>query len=83
MEQQDLNEEKKEIKNKAYHLYKEHGFKSGNDFVVWLEAERQMGEKSKSRRTGQMKNIIFSIVGILFVIAAILVMMMFKKTPPV
>jgi outer membrane protein OmpA-like peptidoglycan-associated protein len=82
MIQKDLNEENKEIKNKAYDLYKEHGFKNGNEFVDWLEAERQLGEKSRSKRNKQMKNIIYSIVGILFVIAVILVMMMFKETPP-
>jgi outer membrane protein OmpA-like peptidoglycan-associated protein len=83
MIQKDLNEENREIRSKAYDLYKEHGFKSGNEFVDWLEAEKQVGQKFRSKRHRQMKNIIFSIVGILFVIAAILLMMMFKKTPPV
>ena len=81
MIQKDLNEEQKEIKNKAYDLYKEYGFKDGNDFVVWLEAEKQMGNKSRAKRNKQMKNILSSIVGILFVIVLVLLMMLFKKNP--
>ncbi len=83
MIQKDLNEENKEIKSKAYDLYKKHGFKDGNDFVDWLEAERQIGEQSRSKRNKQMKNILFTIVGILCVIVAILLIMLFKKNPQV
>jgi outer membrane protein OmpA-like peptidoglycan-associated protein len=83
MIQKDLNEENKEIKSKAYDLYKKHGFKDGNDFVDWLEAERQMGEQSRSKRNKQMKNILFTIVGILCVIVAILLITLFKKNPQV
>lgn len=81
MIQKDLNEENKEIKRKAYDLYKEHGFKDGNDFVDWLEAERQTGERSRSKRNKQMKNILYTIVGILCVVVAILLIMLFKKNP--
>jgi outer membrane protein OmpA-like peptidoglycan-associated protein len=83
MLQKDMNEENKEIKSKAYDLYKKHGFKNGNDFVDWLEAERQAGEHSRSKRNRQVKNILFTIVGILCVIVAILLIMLFKKNPPV
>jgi len=83
MLQKDMNEENKEIKSKAYELYQEHGFKDGNDFVDWLEAERQMGKQSRSKRTKQMKNLLFIIVGILCVIVAILLIMLFKKNPRV
>jgi outer membrane protein OmpA-like peptidoglycan-associated protein len=83
MTPKELSEENKEIKNKAYALYKEHGFKDGNDFVVWLEAERQSGEKSRAKRNKQMKNILSTIVGILCVIVVILLMMLFKKNPQV
>ncbi len=41
MIQKELNEENKEIMSKAYELYEQHGFKDGNAFVDWLEAERQ------------------------------------------
>jgi hypothetical protein len=54
MVQKDLNEE---IKRKAYDLYKEHGFKDGNDFIDWLEAERQIGEQSKSKPKKRKKSI--------------------------
>jgi outer membrane protein OmpA-like peptidoglycan-associated protein len=83
MIQKDLNEENKEIKSKAYDLYKKHGFKDGNDFVDWLEAERQIGEKSRSKRGKQMRNILSTIVGILCIIVAILLITLFKKNPPV
>jgi outer membrane protein OmpA-like peptidoglycan-associated protein len=78
-----LDEEDKEIKNKAYELYKEHGFKDGNDFVDWLEAEKQLGNKSRAKRNKQIKNILSSIVGILCLIVLVLLMMLFKKNPQV
>ncbi len=65
----------------AYELYQEHGFKDGNDFVDWLEAEKQLGEQSRLKRNKQMKNILFTIVGILCAIVAILLIMLFKKNP--
>jgi outer membrane protein OmpA-like peptidoglycan-associated protein/uncharacterized protein YegP (UPF0339 family) len=83
MIQKDLDEEDKEIKHKAYELYKEHGFKDGNDFVDWLEAEKQLGNKSRAKRNKQIKNILSSIVGILCLIVLVLLMMLFKKNPPV
>ncbi len=83
MTQKELSEEHKEIKRKAYELYKEHGFKDGNDFIAWLETERQAGIKSRSKRDRQMKSILSTIVGILCVIVVILLMMLFKKSPPV
>jgi outer membrane protein OmpA-like peptidoglycan-associated protein len=83
MIQKDLNDENKEIRSKAYELYKKHGFKDGNDFVDWLEAEKQLGEKSRSKRNRRMRNILFTIVGLLCVIVAILLIMLFTKTPQV
>jgi outer membrane protein OmpA-like peptidoglycan-associated protein len=50
MIQQELNEENKEIRSKAYELYVKHGFKDGNDFVDWLEAEKQSEEQSRLER---------------------------------
>jgi outer membrane protein OmpA-like peptidoglycan-associated protein len=78
MKQKELNEENKEITSKAYELYEKHGFKDGNDFVDWLEAERQMGTRSRSLRRKQMQNILYAIVGLLCVIVAILLIMLFK-----
>ena len=83
MIQKELNEENKEIKSKAYELYEKHGFKDGNDFVDWLEAERITGKKSRLRRNKQMKNLLFTIVAILCVIVAILLITLFKKNPQV
>jgi outer membrane protein OmpA-like peptidoglycan-associated protein len=81
MIQKDLNEENEEIKSKAYELYKKHGFKDGNDFVDWLEAEKQLGEQSRSKRSKRTRNILFTIVGLLCVIVAILLIMLFTRTP--
>ncbi len=81
MLQKELNEENKEIKSKAYELYEKHGFKDGNDFVDWLEAERQTGKRSRLQRNKQMKNILLTIVGMLCVIVAILLITLFKKSP--
>ena len=83
MIQKNLNDENKAIKDRAYELYKKHGFKDGNDFVDWLEAERQVGERTRSRRGKQIKGILFTIVGILCVIVAILLITLFKKATPV
>jgi len=90
MMQKELNEENKEIKSKAYELYEKHGFKDGNDFVDWLEAERQTkklegkrqtAKRSRSKKNKQMKNILLAIVGILCVIVVILLITLFKRSP--
>ena len=90
MLQKELNEENKEIKDKAYELYEQHGFKDGNDFVDWLEAERLTGKqevkkqpskRSRSTQNKQMKNVLLAIVGILCVIVVILLIMLFKRSP--
>ena len=39
MLQKELNKENKEIMSRACELFKQHGFKDGNDYVDWLEAE--------------------------------------------
>ena len=83
MIQKDLNAENKEIKSKAYELFKDHGFKDGNDFVDWLEAERQIGNRSRSMRNRQILNALFVIVGILCVIVVILLFTLFKRSPQV
>ena len=90
MIQQELNEENKEIKSKAYELYEKHGFKDGNDFVDWLEAERLTGKhevekqtrkRSITKRNTQLKNILLAVIGLLCVIVAILLITLFKKSP--
>ena len=93
MNQKELNEEHKEIKSIAYELYEKHGFKDGNDFVDWLEAEKQTGKLEKDRQTRkrsglrrdnrdrQMKNILLAIVGMLCIIVAILLIMLLKGSP--
>jgi outer membrane protein OmpA-like peptidoglycan-associated protein len=81
MMQKELNAENDEIKSKAYELYEKHGFKDGDDFVDWLEAERQTGKRSRLLRRKQMRNILLTIVGILCVIVAILLVMLFRHGP--
>jgi outer membrane protein OmpA-like peptidoglycan-associated protein len=84
MLQKELNQENKEIKNVAYELYKKHGFKDGNDFVDWLEAERLTGKHPpltplifKKHRP----NLFPVVVGLLCIIIAILLIMLFKPAP--
>ena len=77
----DMNEENKEIKNKAYELYEKHGFKDGNDFVDWLEAERQMGKRPRSYHSKKIRNTLFTIAGLLCVIVAILLIMLLRNIP--
>ena len=79
-----LEEENLEIKNKAYKLYEKHGFKNGNDFIDWLEAEKQSGKFgsrkkwAKLSRLGQSKrmiNIYLFIIGFLCVFIVFLLFM--------
>ena len=81
MIQKELNEENKEIRAKAYELYEKHGFKDGDAFLDWLEAEKAMGTQARSKRRKQMQKILYSIVGILCVIVAILLFMLFRHDP--
>ncbi len=81
MIQKELNGENTEIRRKAYDLYKEHGFQDGNDFIDWLEAERQMGDRTRARRGKRMRKLLYIIMGILCVIVAILLGMLFRKPP--
>src|SRR4030042_1234869 len=95
MMQEELNKENEEIKSKAYELYEKHGFKDGNDFVDWLEAEkqtrkleakRQTGKQSRFNRNKQMKNILlalFGILGVIVVILLITLITMFMKSPKI
>jgi outer membrane protein OmpA-like peptidoglycan-associated protein len=81
MIQKELNEENKEIRSKAYELYEKHGFKNGDDFVDWLEAERQAGTQSRLKRRRKMENILHTIVGMLCVIIVMLLIILFRHNP--
>ncbi len=81
MKQKELNEENREIRSIAYALYEKHGFKDGNDFVDWLEAEKQTGKQARLFRRKQMYKILFAIVGLLCIIAMILLFMLFREKP--
>jgi outer membrane protein OmpA-like peptidoglycan-associated protein len=85
MIQKELNQENKEIRDKAYELYEKHGFQDGNEFVDWLEAERQMktGVRPRAKRSELMRNILLGIIGMLCVIVAILSVMLFRQVPNV
>lgn len=83
MLQKELNAETKEIRARAYALYKEHGFKNGEDFVNWLEAEREMGERSRIRGAAQSRSILLMIAGLLSVIIVILLAIMLTEREPV
>jgi len=81
MLQKELNQENKEIKNVAYELYKKHGFKDGNDYVDWLEAERLTGKHPPLIFKKRGPNLLAIIAGLLCVVIAILLFMLLKPVP--
>jgi len=81
MIQKEMNAENKEIRNKAYELYEQHGFKDGNEFVDWLEAERLAGKQPRGERRKHVQKILVAIVVILCVIVAMLLVMLFRPRP--
>jgi uncharacterized protein YegP (UPF0339 family) len=75
------DKEHSESKHKAFELYAKHGFKNGDDFVKWLEAEKnteKFGETentsplSKDKVPWKTKSILISIVAISSVVVGIL-----------
>jgi outer membrane protein OmpA-like peptidoglycan-associated protein len=83
MTQDESADRNREIKKKAYELYEQHGFKDGNDFVDWLEAERQAGQSLRSKRRTQKHGILMALVGMLFVVVAILAFMLLRHGPKI
>jgi len=81
MLQKELNEDNKEIENVAYELYKKHGFKDGNDYVDWLEAERLTRKHPPLIFKKRGPNWLALIAGLICVIIAILLIMLFKPAP--
>jgi outer membrane protein OmpA-like peptidoglycan-associated protein len=81
MLQKELNQENKEIKNVAYELYKKHGFKDGNDYVDWLEAERLTGNHPPLVIKKRGPNLLAVIAGLICVIIALLLIILFKPAP--
>ena len=75
------NEENKVIMGLAYALYRQYGFHNGDDFVRWLETEGQSKKRYRLKINKQTKIILLTIAGILCVIAVILFVTMFKKSP--
>jgi outer membrane protein OmpA-like peptidoglycan-associated protein len=80
MLQKELNEENKEIMSKAYELYEKKGFHDGNSFVDWLEAEANIGRRTRLKRSKQMRNILLAIAAILCVIVVILIIPLFQES---
>jgi outer membrane protein OmpA-like peptidoglycan-associated protein len=83
MIQKELNEENREIRNKAYDLYEKHGFKDGDAFLDWLEAEKATGKRPRVNRRKNSRIILFSIIGILCVIVVMLLILLFRPIPKV
>jgi len=79
----ELNEEDKAGRIQAYELYEKHGFKDGNDFIDWLEAEKGTGTQPRFKRRKQARSILPSLVGILCIAVAILSYMLFRQSPKV
>lgn len=81
MLQKDLNQENKEIKDMAYSLYAKHGFKDGNQFVDWLEAERMTGKKPRVARSDPYRNLLYTLLFLSLLILAILLFMLYRGAP--
>ncbi|MCB4791903.1 MAG: DUF2934 domain-containing protein [Elusimicrobia bacterium] len=74
-----MTQENKGTKNKAFEFYEKHGFRDGDEFIDWLEAERDMGTKIRLKSRKQTQNIIFTMLGILYVVVSILCILQFKS----
>jgi outer membrane protein OmpA-like peptidoglycan-associated protein len=81
MSQQAAIDETKEIRSKAYGLYKDHGFENGNEFIDWLEAEKQVEKQTRTARHKQIRNILLTVVLALCVIAILLLAMLLRASP--
>lgn len=79
----ELNAETQEIRARAYALYKERGFQNGEEFLSWLEAEREVGERHRDKSAGRTRNILLMIAGLLAVIIMILLAIMLTERAPV
>ena len=79
MLQKEMNKENTTIMTKAYELYEQQGFKDGNDFANWLEAERRVGDRTRSRREVHTKEALWVLVGFLCVLVAALLFTLLKK----
>jgi outer membrane protein OmpA-like peptidoglycan-associated protein len=79
--QKEMNKENEAINDRAYELYKEHGFKDGNAYVDWLQAERQLSAKTIEKHNKHTKGILYVIVGLLCAIVVILLLTLFQPTP--
>jgi flagellar motor protein MotB len=84
------SKEHAEIKSKAFELFAKHGFKDGDEFVDWLEAEKLAGKfgeddyttpVSRLRRSRHTKRVLRSVVVILGVIVVILLINIFSENP--
>ena len=53
MSQKKMDSKNNEIKSKAYELYENSGFKDGNDFGDWLNAEKQLGKSEMKKQTAK------------------------------
>jgi outer membrane protein OmpA-like peptidoglycan-associated protein len=83
MTQKEIKDEQKELRNKAFALYKEQGFIDGTDFFTWLDTERTLGASQRKKHHAQVRGLLAAVVALLSLIAVILAMQLFKKTVPV
>lgn len=77
MIQKTLNEDNKEMKG-AHEFYEKHGFKDGDDFINWLEAERYMSAQPRLRRRKLMQGALLVLVVILCAAVVVLSIMLFR-----
>lgn len=78
MIQKSLNEENREITDKAYEIYQENGSKDGRDDKDWLEAERRLGRQTKEHNN-TTRNLLLSIIGLLCLIVILMLGQFFHR----
>ncbi len=83
MIQRTMDEEHRETMKKAYELFEKHGFRNGDEFLDWLEAERQLGIRNRSSRRKLILGILWSIIAMLCIVVAILLILLFRAAPKV
>jgi outer membrane protein OmpA-like peptidoglycan-associated protein/uncharacterized protein YegP (UPF0339 family) len=83
MTQKEMKDEQKDLRDKAFALYKEQGFIDGTDFFSWLDTERTLGTSLRKKHHAQLRSLLGVVIALLLIIAAILTMQLYKKSVPV
>ena len=72
-----------DMQSKTYDLHREDDVRDASDLAARVEADRQLTQRAKTRQHNQVKGFLFAIAGLLCVIIAILLVMLFWRAPSV